>query len=137
MIRCRLRTIAVMVAIIAGACSTGTRVENSSSTPSRDVLTREQIIDTQSRTALDAVRSLRPSWLRPRGSGTSMRPPPIMVFIDNVRSGASIERLAAIDVESVEEIRWINARDATTRWGTGVAGGVIQVITRSPGGGSA
>jgi outer membrane cobalamin receptor len=66
-----------------------------------------------------------------------MRPPPIMVFIDNVRSGASIERLAAIDVESVQEIRWINARDATTRWGTGVAGGVIQVITRSPGGESA
>jgi outer membrane cobalamin receptor len=60
-----------------------------------------------------------------------------MVFIDNVRSGASIERLAAIDVESVQEIRWINARDATTRWGTGVAGGVIQVITRSPGGESA
>lgn len=133
----RFGTIAVMVAIIVGACSTGPRRGNGSSTSSRDVLTHEQIMETQARTALDAVRSLRPSWLTPRGSGTSMQPPPIMVFIDNVRSGASINRLEAIDVQSVQEIRWINARDATTRWGTGVAGGVIQVLTRSPGGGTA
>lgn len=132
-----LRALPLILAIVASACGSGTRLENSAPSSSRNVLTREQILETQAGTALDALRSLRPSWLRPRGTATSMQPPPIMVFIDNVRSGASLERLASIDVSSVEEIRWINARDATTRWGTGVAGGVIQVITRTPGGGSA
>jgi hypothetical protein len=30
----------------------------------------------------------------------------------------------------VREIRYINARDATTRWGTGVSSGVIQVVSK-------
>ena len=44
--------------------------------------------------------------------------------------GSGKTRLAAalaILVEEIDEVRYISATDATTRWGTGHAAGVIQV----------
>jgi hypothetical protein len=52
------------------------------------------------------------------------------VYMNNVRVGG-IGFLYDIAVESVESVSFISASDATTRWGTGVAGGVILVISRS------
>jgi hypothetical protein len=47
-----------------------------------------------------------------------------------VRMGG-LEELHSIRAADVESIRFINARDATTRWGTGHMGGVIEVLLRS------
>jgi hypothetical protein len=38
--------------------------------------------------------------------------------------------LSTIPANRVREIRYINAADATTRWGTGHASGVILVTTK-------
>jgi hypothetical protein len=38
--------------------------------------------------------------------------------------------MANIPASRVKEIRFINARDATTRWGTGYGSGVILVTTK-------
>jgi len=51
------------------------------------------------------------------------------VYVDNVRMG-ELSALGTIPVEIVQEIRFITGTEATTRWGTGVAGGVIHVITK-------
>jgi hypothetical protein len=92
-------------------------------------------------TALEVVENLRPSMLRSRGAtlsnpntssgisadqSTSVN---VVVFLDEVRLGEA-SKLASIPAGSVREIRYINARDATTRWGTGVSSGVIQVISK-------
>jgi hypothetical protein len=82
--------------------------------------------------AFDLVERLRPAWLRPRGQaslsgGGSMEP---VVYFENTRMGGP-SALRTIDARSVEEIRLIRAADATTRWGTGHIGGVIQVIART------
>jgi hypothetical protein len=53
-----------------------------------------------------------------------------MVYMNNVRVG-DVSYLHDIPVESVEEVSFLNASDATTRWGIGVAGGAILVISRS------
>jgi hypothetical protein len=52
-----------------------------------------------------------------------------VVFLDGVRAG-DLQALERFRVEDVEELRYHSARDATTRWGTGYSGGVIEVIQK-------
>jgi hypothetical protein len=51
------------------------------------------------------------------------------VVVDDVSYG-SIENLANLSANAVREIRYLNAADATTRWGTGYPGGVILVTMK-------
>jgi len=77
-----------------------------------------------------AVQRLRPRWLRGRrgvsGSGRRYQP---VVYFDDTRYGP-VQTLTRLRVADAEELRFINARDATTRYGTGVPGGVIAVTPR-------
>jgi hypothetical protein len=41
-----------------------------------------------------------------------------------------VEALRVVRITETEQIRFISATDATTRWGTGHMGGVIEVILR-------
>jgi hypothetical protein len=50
------------------------------------------------------------------------------VYLNNVRHGG-VASLRDILVTDIQEIRFINAADATTRWGTGHGSGVIMVRT--------
>jgi hypothetical protein len=49
--------------------------------------------------------------------------------VDGIRFGTA-ESLQRVRVIEVEFVRYLNARDATTRYGTGHAGGVIAVTTK-------
>jgi hypothetical protein len=76
--------------------------------------------------ALEVVRSLRPAMLRPRaGAGAQA----VMLYIDDVRMN-DMNGLSTVPTNRVREIRFINARDATTRWGTGHDSGVILLTTK-------
>jgi hypothetical protein len=48
--------------------------------------------------------------------------------MDNVHAGG-VDFLEARSLDGIVEIRYFNGRDATTKWGTGVGGGVIELIT--------
>ena len=78
--------------------------------------------------AYEVVQRLRPRWLRPRGPASFQGSAPVIVFLDNVHSG-TVEFLYGIPVEIISEIRFFDASDATNRWGTGLAGGAIEVLT--------
>ena len=76
----------------------------------------------------DAIERMRPRWLQVR-SVTSVRgPTPIVVYRDNARIGG-VDVLHSMRIEGIQEVRFISATDATTRWGTGVGSGVIEVIS--------
>jgi hypothetical protein len=82
--------------------------------------------------AYEVVQRLRPGWLRTRGRisiqyPTAQNP---VVYVDNIRFG-SPNSLRQVSVDAIEEIRYMGASEATTRFGTGHAGGVILVRTRS------
>ena len=51
-----------------------------------------------------------------------------LVFIDEQRMGG-LATMRGLPVENVREIRYVAARDATTRWGTGYTAGVILIVT--------
>jgi hypothetical protein len=110
-----------------------------------DLITREQIEELTDENALQVVQRLRPRWLRPRsqaslgtpsrrdpvaGVGTQAPLPPMPeIFVDNVRRGP-VESLSQISINEIEQMQFIDATDATTRYGTGYISGIIHVLTR-------
>ncbi len=98
----------------------------------RDVITAEEIAQLNVATAFDIVRQLRPEYLRSRGT-MSLREGGseyAVVYMNGMRLGGP-EQLHQIRASDVQTIRYINASDATTRWGTGHTGGVIEVTVKS------
>lgn len=95
----------------------------------RNLITREQLQSMPSTTARDAINRLHRDWLRGRGGtiqGQTGRVYP-KVFVDS-RPYGEINVLYGFGIETVEEIRFISASDATTRFGTGYPGGIINII---------
>lgn len=122
-----------MLSLISGvlgiaACATGS---GRSAPAPRDVLLADEIQGTSAVTAYDAVRQLRPEWLRRRGRSSIQNPRAevLVVYLDGVRFGGP-EALRTITIGGVREIRYLDANDATTRFGTGHAGGALLIQTK-------
>jgi hypothetical protein len=114
-----------------GACaSTGGGSAGGSAGGSPDRLTSEQIGEYASLDVFTLVQRLRPRWLQVRGTVTAQGQASIAVILDGVRQQGSIEILRGMRATDVEELRYLNARDATTMYGTDMAAGAIQVITK-------
>ncbi len=128
----RCLTAFVAVSLVTVACAAATQGNGASTRSSREPITVEELVSHQRLSnALEAVQSLRPRWLRPRGPASFSGAAPVIVFMDNVRMGG-VDFLLGIPLDRVTQIRYFDAADATTKWGTGVAGGAIEVVTTSP-----
>jgi hypothetical protein len=117
-----------LAVIVMTACASG----QGTATAPRDVITIEEIQRLNVSTAMEIVERLRPEFLRGRGR-VSMNQPEAqfpVVYVNGLRAGR-LEALRTITASDVDEIRYISAADATTRWGTGHTGGVIAVRIRS------
>jgi hypothetical protein len=115
--------------LVMACASSGPR---SGSSAQREILTAEEIAAANVGTAFEAVRQLRPEFLRSRGT-MSMRDPSgeyAVVYVNGMRMGGP-EQLNTIRAGDVASIRFVSASDATTRWCTGHAGGAIEVIVKS------
>src|SRR5262245_44742987 len=92
-----------------------------------DLITEAEInAGTNYQNAMEVVQYLRPQMLRPRaGAGAQA----VVLYLDDVRMN-DMNGLATVPTNRIKEIRFINARDATTRWGTGHDSGVILLTTK-------
>lgn len=143
-----MRTMALMLLVSqALACASGGGSSTTAAEPQRargsaNLITETEIAQGAYQTALEIVQSLRPAMMRARTSATSAPSATspalsetaavsgsVVVYMDESRLG-DLPTLSSIPAQRVKEIRYVNARDATTRWGTGHANGVIQVITK-------
>lgn len=110
----------------------------------RDLITREEIRDRAPDvlTAYDVIQRLRPHFLRERATGSITTPfdkngdrnpaaakTPIQVYINGTRSGIAAVSLREVLADAVIDIVYLNASDATTRFGTGHDNGAIMVAT--------
>lgn len=120
----------LLATALAGCATSGGGSGTSARTP-RNVLTFEEINELNVATAYEAIQRLRPEYLRSRGATSVRNPAPdyAVVYIDGMRAGglATLQQIRAIDVQ---EIRYLSATEATTPYGTGHVGGVIEVTTR-------
>ena len=104
-----------------------------------NVISTEEIAKSSASNAYDLVKTLRPQWFRARGISTGMPDPSggtvsdpgggIQVYVDGTRVGG-LEELENIGTERVQEMRYLSANDATTRYGTGHTQGAIEVTTK-------
>lgn len=92
--------------------------------PSSHVITADELAKVHSSSAYDAIREIRPLYLRSRGSQHAP-----MVAVDFMPRGP-IEELRRIPTADVAEIRYLAGPVATLQFGSGHTGGVIVVVTR-------
>jgi hypothetical protein len=127
------KTVICAMALVLVACGgggTGTTAQPNTQSRTRgsaDIITEAEINAGVYQNALEVVQNLRPTMMRPRQGGANAQA--VMLYLDGVRM-ADLNGMSTIPAERVREIRFINARDATTRWGTGHDSGVILVTTK-------
>jgi hypothetical protein len=122
----RTRFLSLLAVVILGsACASSGQPGQSRPRRNSNLITREELSELSVSTAYEAVRRLRPGWLQ--GRGRSGLP---VVYRNNSRWGGDPRSLESIQINAISEMRFLNARDATTRYGTGFSGGVILVVTR-------
>jgi hypothetical protein len=133
----RARMLATLATAVSLGCVTSGAPANAKSSGSRsqDVIGEAEISAhaRDATTALQLIQTLRPQMLRSRGL-TSMRDTSEestlpRVYVDEVSYG-NVNTLSSLNTSQIKEIRFVNARDATTRWGTDHMGGVILVTTK-------
>lgn len=121
------RTIAFAVALIAvaGCASAG---GGSGGGGGSSALTAEDLRQANEPNLYNAVRRLRPNWLRPRGSQISGGE--VALFVNGTPTG-TVAQLNSIPIESVTEVRYYSPSEAGFTFGTvGGNSGVVAVSTQ-------
>lgn len=113
-------------------CATGGQQTSGSASADRNVITQQEIDAAQSLTAYDMIRALRPRWLSERGVTSLRSSNPVMVYVNENRVG-TVERLRDYAPRDLHEARFLDATQATQRFGTGHRSGAIMLYLRSGG----
>jgi TonB-dependent receptor-like protein len=127
-------TCAAFTALSVGACAStnnGAPPENAvPASHSPNVITQAEIESTGTSNALQAVQRLRPNFLVTRGN-TSRNSADIgvVVYANGTRLGGA-STLSQISVQDVSRIEYLNASEATQRFGTGHTHGAILVTRK-------
>ena len=123
--------LSIIMAVSASSCGPSAPPETIEPAPTSAVITLAEIEEITADNAFAVVEQLRPQWLRRRGPTSILEPQGELptVYVDNMRVG-DLAILSSIPVDEISEIRFISGSDATTRWGTGVTAGVIEVIRK-------
>lgn len=119
----------VAVALSAGCASSGASGRQPSRLGSSTVLTDVEITRTTAQDALRAIELARPAWLVARASGLSGSRDRIQAYVEGVHY-SDLNDLRNVSVAMVREIRFLDAREATTRFGTGHGAGAIVVLLK-------
>lgn len=122
-------TLGLAVLIWSGACASSG--QSGGASRSRDLITSEQLMEVPYNTVFEAVRALRPRWLQTRNVASlrSQERHTPRVYVDGQLRG-EVNELSRLVPHEVEEIRYMSASDATTRFGTNHIAGAIVITTR-------
>jgi len=117
---------ALMVLAACGPTKTG------HATPqNRYLITADEIAKSNASNAYEAIERLRPAFFQTRGSQSiqNTAPPTPMVYVDGMKYG-TVQSLMTLPAVSIITIQYMNALDATQRFGIGNEGGAILVTTK-------
>ena len=126
----------LVLALVVSACASsagnplggGSETASGASRGNSRLIVRAQLEEFGGQSAWDAVDMLNQRWLRPIRSSNSV-PAYARVVIDGF-SRRELDDLRSISADFVESLRYLSAINATTKYGTGYMGGVIEVTTR-------
>ena len=123
-----------LIMLVQACVSTGVGGDGVRRDP--DLIVAEELVNYSTMMLADAIRQLRPRWLRVRGA-------PSIEFggdrtVAVVLDGGAPQDWSILDSlrpDQVQSVRYHNAADATMRWGTGFPNGLIEVTSMRGGGG--
>ena len=119
-----------LTSLILAGCS-ATANQNTNARGDRNLITREELVATNSVNLYDAVEKLRPEWLTSRGPTSVSDPTPTMpsVYMNGQQLGKA-EYLREVLVADVTEVRFWAAGQAAAKFGMGHPRGVIELTRR-------
>lgn len=119
----------------AAAPST-TAAATASSTPQRGnstLIIQSEIEATRLETLYDVIERLRPNWFRTRGGRSEVsagaQTSTIKVYLNRSPMG-DLSSLRSIQANSVKQVQFLSASDATTQFGTNHDAGAILVMSK-------
>jgi len=95
-----------------------------------DVLTAEELEKWSNEDLYDLLQRVRPNWLQSRATYTGIGRQEISVVLDGTIQQGGLDVLRGFRAGDAREVRLMNARDATTLYGTGMSAGAIVIYTR-------
>lgn len=121
----------VVLSLWAGACaSTG----DPASRPDRNVVTADQLQGMERLSLYEALQRVKPLWLRSARGADSFGAPQgrrgLRVYLNGSFYGG-VADLQGIRAQNVEEVRYLDKRKATLRFGTDHSEGALLVSTLS------
>ena len=119
----------IALALVMASCSSART--GSATSRFSNVVTTEELADVDYMNGLEALRRLRPNWLRVRGQATFSRQASagIRLYVDGRRRNDIFE-LERIQTSDISEMRFLTGREATTRYGTDHGDGAILIETK-------
>ena len=135
---CFRRCTSVVLALVVSACASspgtpfGGDVETAAAATrgNTNLIVRAELEEAPGQTAWQVIENLRGRWLRPVRVGSAASGPAFAgVVVDRATRG-ELQDLRFIVVDDIETMRRLSPSEATTRYGTGYAGGVIEVTSR-------
>src|SRR6266516_3503890 len=120
----------LVVFVVVSACSSARVV--TSRGPDPQLITEDEVVGSRATTAYELIHNLRPNFLTYRGETSFDRRtshPYPNVYVDDQAFGA-ISILNSIPASDVSSVRLYRSWEATTKYGSGNAGGVIAISTR-------
>ena len=122
---------AAVAALVGGAACASAGGGSPSPPGGRDAdITQDELEASTVDDAMEAVSLLRPHWLRARPARTLSDPVPVVGVVIDGRAHSTRDDLASLPIGQVERISFLNAADATIRYGTGFTGGALVVTLR-------
>lgn len=126
-------TMALALGLVVAGCGNNPSPNRDLGLRNRSVLTADEIQMQKAGAwnAYDVIARLRPEYLRSRGASSLRNTAPVtaVVYLDEMRYG-SLNTLKQLSADQIWRIEYINAADATTRFGTDHLGGAILVYTK-------
>lgn len=123
----RLTAAVAMLSVATAGCST--RSESGTTRSSAKTITTAEMQASGHQDAYSLVQSLRPQWLRVRGTSSFNLTETVQVYLDGSRLGGP-DHLRQISTHSISSLRYLDGLEATQRWGLDHGAGAIVVSTR-------
>ncbi len=114
---------------VAGCATGGSAGDPEEASPDRDVLTEADLEGIGELSVYEAVRRLKPNWFRPRGQSTLMGEEGLRIYLDGSFYGDA-DSVRNIMVQNIQEIRFLDSRAATLRFGTGHTVGALLLTSK-------
>lgn len=126
-----MRNLVTTLAALLAFAACGPTKPGRAAPQNRNVITADEIAKSNASNAYEAVERLRPAFFQTRGSQSiqNSAPPTPMVYVDGMKYG-TLQSLMTIPTVSIITIQYMNALDATQRFGIGNDGGAIVVSTK-------